>query len=210
MFTIDGSGSLSKYDFIKIKSWIKKVASDVFNEITNLQIGLIQFSTEPKIDIPFESYNPGQFNRNVDQIDQLDGTTDTAKAISKAIEELKKSALFKNATSVIVLLTDGRANYAHGIVCKLKSKCGQKDSFDKANKAGIDIFAVGVGKYISKKDLQIFANGEDSNKKVYTAEDFDVLQSIITRLKFEIIEVTLDVDSNIFILEKKKYENIIS
>uniref|UniRef100_A0A8P0P5R9 Integrin subunit alpha X n=1 Tax=Canis lupus familiaris TaxID=9615 RepID=A0A8P0P5R9_CANLF len=137
VFLIDGSGSISPRDFIKMLNFVKAVMSQFQRPST--QFSLMQFSNNFRVHFTFEvftySSNPLAL---LDSVSQLGGLTHTATAIRIVTNELFSASkgARKDASKILIVITDGQ---------KKGDSLGYEDVIPMAEAAGIIRYAVGVG-----------------------------------------------------------------
>nr|XP_051690911.1 integrin alpha-X isoform X1 [Oryctolagus cuniculus] len=198
VFLIDGSGSISFSNFATMKNFVKAVMSQFPRPST--QFSLMQFSNEFQTHFTFNDFvsstNPLQL---LDRVYQLMGTTHTATAILRVVDQLfhASTGARKDATKILIVITDGQ---------KLDDPLGYEDVIPKAEAAGIIRYAIGVGLAFqvvsSLRELHDIAS-EPAHEHVFRVENFDALRDIQGRLKEKIfaIEGTETMKSSAFELE---------
>uniref|UniRef100_A0A8C0L6W1 Integrin subunit alpha X n=1 Tax=Canis lupus dingo TaxID=286419 RepID=A0A8C0L6W1_CANLU len=198
VFLIDGSGSISPRDFIKMLNFVKAVMSQFQRPST--QFSLMQFSNNFRVHFTFEvftySSNPLAL---LDSVSQLGGLTHTATAIRIVTNELFSASkgARKDASKILIVITDGQ---------KKGDSLGYEDVIPMAEAAGIIRYAVGVGTAFQKmqswKELNDIAS-KPSHEYIFKVENFDALRDIQNQLKEKIfaIEGTQTISSSSFEME---------
>ncbi|XP_043824321.1 integrin alpha-D-like [Dromiciops gliroides] len=183
-FLIDGSGSISKSDFKKMKDFVKAVMSQF--KRPNTQFSLMQFSSYFKIHFTFDTFKKSRYpGELVDHINQLSGVTKTASGILKVVNELfqKSSGAREDATKILIVITDGE---------KYEDTLEYRDVIPKAEEAGIIRYAIGVGSAFdhlsSKQELNEIAS-KPSKDHVFWVDNFGALSNIQNQLKEKIFAI---------------------
>ncbi len=186
MLIIDRSGSMNEQDAssgTKISN--AKIAANNFVDLTaknnNNEVGLVSFSNNATLDSPLTS----DFTSVKSHVNQLkaSGTTCIQCAIDQANNALTigKRTAVKN---VIVLLTDGLANYIEGSNRQVSQAVAEKAALTaaanahKANDA--IIFTIGLGKDVNKTFLQQLATS--TGGQYYFPPSSNNLKSIYSQI----------------------------
>ncbi|XP_036355134.1 uncharacterized protein LOC115229549 [Octopus sinensis] len=170
MFVLDDSGSISKKDFLVMKTFVKKLVSTFPISSNAVQVGIITFSTNVKNQFNLNKFrNILDLNTAIDRIAHIGGWTHTYAALNylKDSSFTAMSGDRKDVLNIAVVITDGNSNNQ---VLTVKAA-------EKVKKSGTMIFAIGVGKKISNTELKAIGS-EPSSKYVFSVNSFDVLQSI--------------------------------
>ena len=164
-FIVDSSGSVGRANFIRSLNFIKNLVSSFVISSRNSRVGILVYSRRV---VPIFSF--GQYKglrsvlRAIDRIKYIGGGTKTGAALLYARRYLFARS---NRRKVLILMTDGK-------------------SYDQVRKPaatlrnmGVQVFAVGVGKRISMKQLiQIASN----RRHIFTA-NFRNLGSFVRAIK---------------------------
>lgn len=164
-FVVDGSGSVGRANFIRSLNFIKNLVSSFVISPRNSRVGILVYSHRV---IPIFSF--GQYKglhsvlRAIDRIKYPGGGTKTGRALSYSRRYLFARS---NLRKVLVLVTDGK-------------------SYDRVARPaavlrnmGVEVFALGVGRRISMKQLiQIASN----RRHIFTA-NFRNLGSFVRAIK---------------------------
>ncbi|XP_008046609.2 integrin alpha-X, partial [Carlito syrichta] len=197
-FLIDGSGSISSNNFVKMLSFVTAVMSQFQRPST--QFSLMQFSNKFWTHFTFNDFmhhsNPLSL---LNSVHQLGGATYTATAIRKVINQLLSASTGarKNATKILIVITDGK---------KEGDPLNYEDVIPTAEAAGIIRYAIGVGLAFQRthswKELNAIAS-KPSLEYIFKVENFDALRDIQNQLKEKIfaIEGTEITSSSSFELE---------
>uniref|UniRef100_H0VTJ2 VWFA domain-containing protein n=1 Tax=Cavia porcellus TaxID=10141 RepID=H0VTJ2_CAVPO len=196
VFLIDGSGSITRIDFTKMKSFVKSVMSQFQRPST--QVSLVQFSSRFQIHFTFKDFVSSSDPLGlVNSVSQLGGYTHTATAIRNVVNQLftTQNGARRDATKILIVITDGQ---------KTGDALDYKDVIPMAEAAGIIRYAIGVGSAFqhltSRNELNWIASG---SSYIFKVENFDALKAIQNQLKEKIfaIEGTQMVSSSSFELE---------
>ncbi|XP_075785016.1 integrin alpha-D-like isoform X2 [Pelodiscus sinensis] len=153
---------------------------------TDTQFALRQYSHQFEEHFNFTENNKYRdLNKLVGEVSQLGGTTHTATAIRKVVQELftSGSGAREEATKVLIVITDGQ---------KYKDPLSYSDVIPEAERAGIIRYAVGVGDAFSsdasKQELREIAS-EPTNQHVLRVDNFDTLECIKNKLQKKIFTI---------------------
>ncbi|KAF6124914.1 integrin subunit alpha X [Phyllostomus discolor] len=198
VFLIDGSGSISSTNFVKMLSFVEAVMRQFQRPST--QFSLTQFSSNFWDHFTFKDFmytsDPLSLLKSVHQ---LGGFTHTATAIRRVINRQfsAQSGARKDASKILIVITDGE---------KKGDPLGYQDVIPMAEAAGIIRYAIGVGSAFQKKhswkELNDIAS-RPSSEYIFKVENFDALRDIQNKLKEKIfaIEGTQTISSRTFELE---------
>lgn len=164
-FIVDSSGSVGRANFIRSLNFIKNLVSSFVLSPRNSRVGILVYSHRVVPVFSFSQYKSLRgVLRAIDRVKYIGGGTKTGRALSYSRRYLFARS---NRRKVLILLTDGK-------------------SYDRVGKPaavlrnmGVQVFAVGVGKRISMKQLiQIASN----RRHIFTA-DFRNLGSFVRAIK---------------------------
>ncbi|GCC31756.1 hypothetical protein chiPu_0010217 [Chiloscyllium punctatum] len=181
VFILDGSFSVGPENFEIVKNWIVNISSSFEIGTTFTQVGVIQYSDDPLLEIPLDKYRSNEdLMKAMEAILYRGGNTRTGKAITFGVNYVfATSTRAANAvTKVAVVLTDG------------KSQDDVKDSAEEARKKKIILFAIGVGQEIEDAELQAIAN-KPSSTYVFHVEDYSGITKIRETIKQKLCEETV-------------------
>ena len=164
-FIVDSSGSVGRANFVRSLNFIKNLVSSFVISPRNSRVGILLYSHRV---IPVFSF--GQYKglasvlRAIDRIKYIGGGTKTGRALSYSRRYFFARS---NRRKVLILLTDGK-------------------SYDRVRKPaavlrnmGVQVFAVGVGRGISMKQLIQIA----SNRRHIFTVNFRNLGSFVRAIK---------------------------
>ncbi|XP_058477668.1 integrin alpha-M-like isoform X1 [Solea solea] len=182
-FLLDGSGSVSSGDFIKMKQFVKNLVRPFVGK--DAQFAVAQFSFEPQVHFYFNNFfSSGNWETRIDNILQLQGGTYTAKAIKYVVNNIFTSehGSRSNVKRILIVITDGASN----------DRGSLKSAASSAEKEKIVRFAIGVGDAFSdagaKKELQTIASNPAQNH-VFQVGSFDALEEIRKNLEDQIFAI---------------------
>ena len=168
-FLVDGSGSIEMYgkgNFHKCLDFVKSLTRAFVISPTDTRIGVILFSSRSVLQFDFKTYSTqNDIETAIDAIKYPGYKTKTGLALTMAQDKLFNDAR-TGVPRVLVVLTDGRAN--DDVV---------KPS-EKLKKAGVIIFAFGLGKNYNLAQLKAVA----TEGNVFTA-DFPDMMTLITAMQ---------------------------
>uniref|UniRef100_A0A2R9B2E7 Collagen alpha-1(XXI) chain n=1 Tax=Pan paniscus TaxID=9597 RepID=A0A2R9B2E7_PANPA len=175
VFILDGSYSVGPENFEIVKKWLVNITKNFDIGPKFIQVGVVQYSDYPVLEIPLGSYDSGEhLTAAVESILYLGGNTKTGKAIQFALDYLfAKSSRF--LTKIAVVLTDG------------KSQDDVKDAAQAARDSKITLFAIGVGSETEDAELRAIAN-KPSSTYVFYVEDYIAISKIREVMKQKLCE----------------------
>ncbi|KAG8140403.1 hypothetical protein E2320_003068 [Naja naja] len=141
---IDGSSSVRHTEFLAEKLFVA-LFSKTFPE--NTLFSLLQFSNKIQQHFDFRtSQNDQNLNNLLQEVRQLHGSSYTATAIKKAVEQFTpQKGARNNAKRFLVIVTDGE---------KTGDPLDYAEVVQEADRAGITRFAVGVGPVVTSRLFQ--------------------------------------------------------
>ncbi|XP_010627231.1 collagen alpha-1(XXI) chain isoform X2 [Fukomys damarensis] len=175
VFILDGSYSVGPENFEIVKNWLVNITNNFEIGPKFIQVGVVQYSDYPVLEIPLGRYDSGEdLMAAMQSILYLGGNTRTGKAIQFALDYLfAKSSRF--LTKIAVVLTDG------------KSQDEVKDAAEAARDSGITLFAIGVGSETEDAELRAIAN-KPSSTYVFYVEDYIAISKIREVMKQKLCE----------------------
>nr|XP_056720197.1 integrin alpha-D-like [Euleptes europaea] len=194
VFLIDGSSSINRRDFERMKVFV----SEVINRLSgrNTLFALMQFSDSFEEHFDFRAQNPAE---RVMDVEQVGGWTYTATAIHKVVNQLftPRKGSRSDATKILIVITDGE---------KRTDPLEYWNVIPEAERAGIIRYAIGVGSAFSttraRNELDTIASSP-SSEHVFAVHDFEALRGIQDKLQDKIfaIEGTQSHSSSSFHME---------
>lgn len=189
VFVVDGSGSIEPGNFESVKRWLSNAVSIMYLKFGNrAQFGMLEYSNYDNknpiaksraFDIPFRLGDCDNLNcmkSRIANMKYLQGSTYTYYGLRRAIEvEFPNSKNYPYAKKVMILLTDGFADDGELLY----------KSYNAAVEEDITTFAIGVGNF-NRQQLTVVANGGKNYDRVYTAKDFESINSVINAMVKEL------------------------
>uniref|UniRef100_A0A8C1UF55 Collagen alpha-1(XXI) chain n=1 Tax=Cyprinus carpio TaxID=7962 RepID=A0A8C1UF55_CYPCA len=177
VYIMDGSWSVGSDDFETAKRWLVNVTSGFDVSSHYSQVGVVQYSDTPRLEIPLGLHKTTQdLIKAIEDISYLGGNTQTGRAIRFAVDHVFASSQrseVKNRIAVVV--TDG------------KSQDDVMDASVEARAQGIKVFAVGVGTEITTSELVTIANKPEGEYVLY-AEDYTNIDRIRDAMEQKLCE----------------------
>ncbi|MGH0115044.1 UNVERIFIED_CONTAM: hypothetical protein FKN15_073181 [Acipenser sinensis] len=178
VFVIDGSKSLGPDNFELVKQFVKGIIDSLDISPTTTRVGLLQYSTKVRSEFTLAQFSSVKdVNEAVSQIKYMGRGSMTGNALKHMLETSfteAEGARPASVPKVTIVFTDGR------------SQDDVSEWSTKAQKNGITMYAVGVGKAIEDELRQIASKPQ--NKHLYYAEDFSKMGEIADKLKSRICE----------------------
>ncbi|XP_045081806.1 matrilin-2 isoform X1 [Coregonus clupeaformis] len=175
VFVIDGSKSLGPANFELVKQFVNGIVDSLDVSGIGTHVGLLQYSTKVRTEFTLGQYTSGQdINRAVSRMQYMGRGSMTGAALRHMFEYSfsAKEGARPDMPWVSIVFTDGRSQ---DDVSKWAAK---------AKDAGINIYAIGVGKAIEEELREIASEPDD--KHLYYAEDFSHMGEIADKLKTRI------------------------
>ncbi|XP_039223181.1 von Willebrand factor A domain-containing protein 1 isoform X1 [Crotalus tigris] len=110
LFLLDSSGSVSYYEFSRIKEFLAELLLPFTFGPDNVQTGIVHISTTPILEFPFDRHFSTQaIQQAIRNIQQVMGDTNTGKSITFAKEKLftAEAGARPDVPKVLVWVTDG-------------------------------------------------------------------------------------------------------
>ncbi|XP_072341535.1 integrin alpha-M-like [Scyliorhinus torazame] len=179
-FLIDGSGSVYREDFNKMKEFIKVIMKKFRNKDT--QIALAQFSSHPRTEFTFTQYNQASNKEYlVDKIQQIQSGTRTPTGMNYVVDHIfTQSAGGRNdAKRIMITITDGQS-----------FETDFSGAIRAANQKKIERYSIGVGNAFTsdkaKRELEMIAS---KKKNVFRVDNFNALDTIQKELQEKIFAI---------------------
>ncbi|XP_041830516.1 integrin alpha-M-like [Melanotaenia boesemani] len=181
-FLLDGSGSVDKSDFERMKTFVLKLIESLLGKDT--QFAIAQFSTHPKVHYYFNGFYANSWQARIENIKQSKGWTYTAAAIRHVVDDVfspSKGSRSK-VKKILIVITDGESN-DHGNL---------EAAIQKAEAKDIVRFAIGVGGAFkiptALNELRMIASKPQENH-VFEVETFEALEKIRQNLQDKIFSI---------------------
>ncbi|KAK1332450.1 hypothetical protein QTO34_007127 [Cnephaeus nilssonii] len=172
IFLIDGSESISPKDFEKMKGFMKRMVNLSNISADEIQIGLLQFSSNPQEEFRLNQYSSKvDIDRAISGVQQMNDGTRTGKALNFTLIFFDSSRGGRPGVhQYLIVITDGVSQDNVAIPAKaLRDK-------------NIIIFAIGVGE---AKRSQLLEMTNDPGK-VYHEENFESLQNLEKEIFYKV------------------------
>lgn len=179
-FILDTSSSVGKDNFEKIRKWVSDLVDSFDVAPDKTRVAVVRYSDRPTIEFKLDRYRTLKDVKDAARrIVYRGGNTMTGDAISYTTKNIfTESAgarpLSRDTKRVAILLTDGR------------SQDYVLEPSREASKAGIRMFAVGIGEAL-KVELEEIA-AEPKSSHVFQVADFNAIDSIRGRLRKSLCE----------------------
>ncbi|KAK3084398.1 hypothetical protein FSP39_012906 [Pinctada imbricata] len=193
MFILDSSWSLrSLENFQKELSFVTEVVNSLAFNFGDSRVSVITFSDDAEMRIQFGAVTrKDDFQREVNRIDWKGGNTYTNKALEMMYNAMNDGR--RNRLKIAVVITDGGSTDPFSleqIVKKIHSD------------GSIQIFAIGVGKSINIKELEMIASNAVSDH-LFMVNDVDGLAMLDSMVSAKICPICVqDPADVIFIIDK--------
>uniref|UniRef100_A0AAQ5XG33 Collagen alpha-1(XVI) chain n=1 Tax=Amphiprion ocellaris TaxID=80972 RepID=A0AAQ5XG33_AMPOC len=179
-FILDTSSSVGKENFEKIRQWVANLVESFDVAPDKTRVAVVRYSDRPTTEFNLGRHRTLEdVKRAARNIRYLGGNTMTGDAISYTTNNIftERNGARSNARGiqrVAILLTDGR------------SQDYVLEPSKAAAKAGIRMFAVGIGEAL-KEELEEIA-AEPKNAHVFHVTDFNAIDKIRGRLRRRLCE----------------------
>ncbi|XP_035826806.1 uncharacterized protein LOC101848762 [Aplysia californica] len=170
VFLLDSSGSVGNSNFKLLLNFVNTLVQDLDIGQNKIRVGVEKFSSRPYNEFNLNKYNDKTSLQNaISNIKFQRGGTNTGDAITYLDQNMFKQSNGDRpgVPNIAVIVTDGRSNKPD------ETKAAAKLARDH----GINVFSVGVGKGISKTELNEMATDPD-NSHVLMVDDFSKLSAI--------------------------------
>uniref|UniRef100_A0AAY5EFM5 VWFA domain-containing protein n=1 Tax=Electrophorus electricus TaxID=8005 RepID=A0AAY5EFM5_ELEEL len=183
VFILDTSSSVGKDNFEKIRQWVANLVESFDIGEDKTRVAVVRYSDRPTTEFNLARYKSlEEVKRASRNIRYLGGNTKTGDAISYTTTNIftvqaGARPAARGIQKVAILLTDGR------------SQDYVLEPSVEAAKAGIRMFAVGIGEAL-KVELEEIA-AEPKSSHVFHVTDFDAIDRIRGRLRRRLCENVL-------------------
>ena len=157
-------------DYGKEKDFVARIATELKISSTGNHAGAVLFSSYPLLSIKFSDHsNVVNFNKAIEQLPLLGGTTRIDLALQKAFNELfaLKNGMRASASKSLIILTDGKQTKELGYI-------PLHNAIVPFHESGIKVIAIGVGSKVDKDELSRLVVDP---KDLFLAKDFEELVS---------------------------------
>jgi len=178
VFVLDESGSIWGPHFTKQLEFVQNVVGlfDVTTDKT--RIGVLTFGDTPRIIFHLGHHrDEAAMNADIKAIKQMRGETYTHDALRVArTEMLSPQRTRPTVPHISIVITDGESNNPDQTALEA----------DHMHREGIQTFAIGVGPYVNKNELQAIAS---SNDLVFEVDDYGALDGLKQILAWKACQV---------------------
>ncbi|KAL0964651.1 hypothetical protein UPYG_G00327070 [Umbra pygmaea] len=178
VFILDGSWSVSDVNFEIVKRWLVNITKSFNIGQKFTQVGVVQYSDNPIINIPLGEYlNSQKLIEAMENIEYMGGNTRTGAAIQFATDRLFKLSErnSRGIARIAVVVTDG------------KSQDEVKAAAEEARGRGIILFAIGVGLETEEAELRAIGN-KPSSTYVFYVDDYKAISKMRDTIRQKICE----------------------
>ncbi|XP_014833771.1 PREDICTED: integrin alpha-X-like [Poecilia mexicana] len=181
-FLLDGSGSVSREDFSRMKEFVKNMIRSLLGRDT--QFAITQFSSSPTTHYYFNTLSTSNWESQINNIRQFGGGTNTAGAIQNVVNDVfsSQSGSRSNVKRILIVITDGESQDRSQLPAATQS----------ADRKNILRFAIGVGNaftyYSAKQELRMIAS-QPADNFVFQVGSFDALDKIRDKLQANIFSI---------------------
>uniref|UniRef100_A0A8P4KC81 VWFA domain-containing protein n=1 Tax=Dicentrarchus labrax TaxID=13489 RepID=A0A8P4KC81_DICLA len=175
-FLTDSSESISDEDYKKMKNFMKSVISMSAVGQNELHVGVMQFSSNFKLEFPLNQYySKEEMWKAIDNMKHIKEGTLTGNAITEVSKYFKETSGGRsNLRQWLIVITDGESqDSVIGPAAALRAK-------------GVLVYAIGVGKAITSQLVEI----TDSSERVFTESNFDGLKDLEKKVALKLCDPT--------------------
>ena len=181
VFALDGSESLAKNGFEKIKEFVKTMINDYEISEIETHVGVVEFSDKTKVVLPLNRlFDAGLVKNEVQRIVPSGGKgTVTDEALRKSSEDVfaVKSGGRPGASKVLIIVTDGKST----------GKEPPKRAVKPLKEKGVRIYVVNIGEDTDKDELKDIVPTEKNIHPVKTPTEVpSVLPKLVDDVKNDI------------------------
>ncbi|XP_051255377.1 collagen alpha-6(VI) chain [Dicentrarchus labrax] len=173
-FLTDSSASISDADYQKMKNFMKSVISMSAVGQNELHVGVMQFSSNAKLEFPLNQYHSKEeMWKAIDNMQQINQNTHIGNAITEVSKYFKETSGGRsNLRQWLIVITDGESqDSVIGPAAALRAK-------------GVLVYAIGVGKAITSQLVEI----TDSSERVFTESNFDGLKDLEKKVALKLCD----------------------
>lgn len=167
-FILDGSGSITFINFLKILDFVKNVTKQLEIGPNAVEVAAVSFSDYARVEFGFGAFNTqNALNVAIDSIQYDAGGTNTASGIRTARLGVFQHNSRPNAVKVGLVITDGYSNSLNSTV--LEAMYAKND--------GITLFAIGIGD-VNEQELHEVASRPNCTH-VFLIAQFSEIDSLV-------------------------------
>ncbi|XP_019646188.1 PREDICTED: transmembrane cell adhesion receptor mua-3-like [Branchiostoma belcheri] len=176
VFLLDGSGSIGRTNFQKLKDFTSQIVNTFDISPTHTRVGVVQYATLPNTEFELNSYSDRSHVLSaIERIPYKRGSTNTGKAIDfvRRRKFIPTNGDREDVRDVLIVITDG------------ESYDDVVDPARRAAQSGITLYAVGVGDGVNDRTLEHIAG--DSSRVLHVS-DYSSLAAIAQELQETVCE----------------------
>jgi Mg-chelatase subunit ChlD len=181
VFAVDGSESLAKKGFNKIKDLVKAMVDNYTISETETHVGIIEFSDKANVVLPRNKlFEPSSIKDHVQRIIPSGGKeTVTDEALRKSADEVfdVTSGGRPGALKVLIIVTDGKST-------------GQeppKQAVKPVKDKGVRVYVVNIGETTDKEELEDIVPADENIYPVKNPDEVpDVSKKLVEDIKKDI------------------------
>jgi len=177
VFVLDESGSIWGPHFTQQLDFVQSTIEAFDVGFNRTHVGVLTFGTNNRVIFPLGKYTEeDQLKKAVKEIKQKRGETYTHLALKRLREEMFSPQYARSwVRHVAIVITDGESNYPEET----------KKEAKLCHEANFQVFAVGVGTAVVRKELEAIASAPDL---VFQVDNYAALESLRLRLAWKACE----------------------
>jgi len=177
MIVLDNSGSMKKNDPMFLAG---SVVYNILQSKEDINIGLVIFDTNPKLEVDLLSSNVSNILKSMDSMNYKGLYSDTPAAVEMALYELKVNAR-PDSEKIIILMTDGIVDTGNKQTDQEKWYWLRDNLMLESKRLGIKIFGIAFNSMADFRLLQTLAlnTGGDYFRVESTDESKDTFNKIL-------------------------------
>ena len=165
---MDASSSIWGKDFRRQLTFVQDLVDTFEVSQDHTRVGAITFGDEPHREFHMDKYNSGaELKAAIGSIQQVRGTTNTAESLHRMRTHFFGDHGRDGVVKIGIVITDGLSNDAHATAHQAAL----------AREAGIQLFAIGVGRSVDQDELEAIAS-RPAHKYAFNVDNFMGLQQI--------------------------------
>ena len=152
-FIIDSSGSISRRNYMKLKTFVKESAKSFGLAPNQSQAAMVLYSTTASVKARFGEYaTMEEFAKAVDALPHERGQTRIDRALDLAATDIFPEAR-AGVPKLALLITDGRQTQA-------SDAKGLREAYEPLRKAGVRVLVLGIGS-VDQNELRLVTETDD-------------------------------------------------
>ncbi|XP_070768097.1 collagen alpha-6(VI) chain-like [Enoplosus armatus] len=173
-FLIDSSWSIGSENYQKMKDFMKSVISKSVIGLNEVHVGVMQFSTNHKLEFPLNRYySKEEISKAIDDMQLMNDRTHTGEAITEVSKYFNATKGGRpDLRQWLIVVTDGGAqDEVKGPAEALRAK-------------GVVVYAIGVVKANKAQLVEISGSAE----RMYVERDFDALKDLQSEVALKLCD----------------------